>query len=291
MRGKRILKGCGVLVLIFIVLVAIGAVIEAMKKGGVLGVGRQVAVVPLEGVIIDSRKVVEQLDDFRRDPAVRALVIRIDSPGGAVAPSQEIYEAIQRVDKEKPVVASLGSVAASGGYYAAIGARKIVANPGTVTGSIGVIIEFVNLEEVLAWAKIKQETIKSAQYKDIGSPFRKLENTERELLQKLVDDIHSQFVEAVANCRKMSIEDVRKLANGLVYTGKQAVTLKLIDELGDLNRAIKLAGELAGIKGEPEVIYPPEPFFKFKDLFGKAEEMLDAMKGFSNVRILYLWRI
>lgn len=291
MAGKRILKGCGITILVFIVLIAIGAVIGAMKKGGVLGAGRQVAVVPVEGVIVDSRKVVEQLEDFRHDPAVKAVVIRIDSPGGAVGPSQEIYEAVKRIDKEKPVVASLGSVAASGGYYIAVGARKIVANPGSVTGSIGVIIEFVNLEGVLEWAKIKQETIKSAQYKDIGSPFRKLEDNERALLQTLVDDIHSQFVEAVAGGRKMTVEEVEKLANGLVYSGKQAITLKLVDELGDLDKAVRMAGELAGIKGEPEVVYPPEPVFKFRDLFGKAEEMLNTMKGFSNVRILYLWKI
>lgn len=291
MKGNRILKGCGVIVLVFIVLIAVGAVIGAMKRGGLLGAGRQVAVVPVDGVIVDGTKVVKQLEDFRQNPAVRAIVIRIDSPGGAVGPSQEIYEAVRRVDKEKPVLASLGSVAASGGYYVAVGARKIVANPGTVTGSIGVIIEFVNLEGVLEWAKIKQETIKSAPYKDMGSPFRKLETSERELLQNLVDDIHSQFVEAVAQGRRMSVEEVGKLANGLVYTGRQAIELKLVDELGDLDRAVKLAGELAGIKGEPEVVYPPEPLFNFKDLFGKANEMLDTMKGFSNVRILYLWKI
>lgn len=291
MKGKRILKGCGVMVFVFIVMIAIGAIIGAMKKGGIFGASRQVAVVPIDGVIVDGKKVVEQLDDFREDPAIRAVVIRINSPGGAVVPSQEIYEAVRRVDKEKPVIASLGSVAASGGYYVALGARKIVANPGTVTGSIGVIVEFVNLEGVLEWAKIKQETIKSAPYKDIGSPFRKLEDSERKLLQNLVDDIHYQFMEAVAKGRRMSIEEVRKLANGLVYTGKQGIELKLVDELGDLERAVKLAGELAGIKEEPEVIYPPEPLFKFKDLFGKANEMLDTMKGFSNVRILYLWKI
>lgn len=254
-----------------------------------MGDGR-VAVVPVEGVITSSRDVVDQLDGFRKDKEVRAVVVRIESPGGAVGPSQEIYDAVRRLDKEKPVVSSMGAVAASGGYYIAVGARKIVANPGTITGSIGVIIEFTNLEGVMQWAKIRPEVIKSGKYKDIGSPFRQITDDEKRLIQGLVDDVYGQFVQAVVERRKLDREKVENLANGMIYSGKQALDSGLVDELGDLFTAVELAGKLAKISGEPKVIYPPKPS-KLWDLFGDAGAFIDRLSGFSNIRIMYLWQM
>jgi len=292
MRRRPLLVGCSLFAVVLVVFGILFLVVARGKKGGAahfMG-GKYVAVVPVEGIITGSREVVEQLDDFRKDEDVRAVVVRIDSPGGAVGPSQEIYQAVRRVDSEKPVVSSMGAVAASGGYYVAIGGRKIVANPGTLTGSIGVIIEFTNVEGVLEWAKIRQEVIKSGKFKDIGSPFRQLTDEERNLIQGLIDDVYGQFVQTVTERRKLDKNKVEKLANGMIYSGQQARESGLVDELGDLHKAVEMAGKLGKISGEPEVIYPPKPG-KLRDLFGDASAFINKLSGFSNIRIMYLWRM
>ena len=226
----------------------------------------QVAVVRVEGPILDSKQTITELQDFSQDPMVKAIVVRIDSPGGGVAPSQEIYNAVKRVksDYNKTVVASMGTVAASGGYYIAVASDRVLANPGTLTGSIGVIMQMANFEELLKKVGVKNFVIKSGRYKDIGSPFREMKPEDRQLLQSVMDDVHRQFIEAVAEGRSLDIADVEMLADGRVFTGRQAKDSLLIDELGDLTDAIQLAGKLGGIEGEPRVVEPTRQF-SFRD--------------------------
>ena len=231
----------------------------------VVGSGR-VALVKIEGVLVTSDHIVDELHDYAEDSSIKAIVIRIDSPGGGVVPSQEIYNAVKYAKKEgKKVVVSMGSVAASGGYYVAAAADKIVANPGTLTGSIGVKMEFANLEKLLEKIGVQGMVVKSGEYKDIGSPFRTMTEPEKKLLQSVIDDVHSQFISAVAEGRQLQEADVRAIADGRIFTGQQALTLKLVDQMGDLNDSIQLAGSLSGIRGRPNVIEKKKkiPFFEY----------------------------
>lgn len=238
---------------LFLLLVGLSAIIAMMGSDG-LPIGEKIALLKIEGAIIDSDKTVEELKGYVDDPTVKGIVIRINSPGGAVAPSQEIYEEIKKATEKKKVVASMGAVAASGGYYVAIPATRIMANPGTVTGSIGVIVEIPNVEGLMQKVGVRSEVIKSGKHKDMASMFRTMNPEERLLLQGVVDDIHDQFVTAVSGSRKLPIEKVRKIADGRVFSGRQAKELGLVDELGDLRDAIMLSAKLAGISGEPKVI-------------------------------------
>lgn len=226
----------------------------------------KVGIVNIRGIISNSQEVVEQLEEFGKDDHLKALVIRIDSPGGGVAASQEIYTAIKRLKNNKKVVASLGSVAASGGYMIACAADKIVANPGTLTGSISVIMYFANAEELLKKIGFKSSVVKSGKYKDIGSPIREMTVDEKQILQALVDDIYHQFVAVVARDRNILQDKVMQFADGRVFSGRQAQTLQLVDYLGDKTYAVRLAGKMAGIKGEPEVIYPKKKDISFWEL-------------------------
>jgi protease-4 len=240
------------------------AVLSFASRDGGLGVGHfgrnKVAVVPINGEIYSSSPVVEQLSSFADNRSIRAIVVRINSPGGAVAPSQEIYEEILRIRSEtgKPVVASMDIVAASGGYYIAAACDHIVANPGSITGSIGVIAQWFNLEDLVEWAKLRPETITSGELKDAGSPFRDMTREEREYYQRIVSQLHEQFIGAVIEGRdgRMTADEVRELADGRVFTGSEALELKLVDQNGGLNQAVRKAGEMAGIKGEPSAVYP-----------------------------------
>jgi protease-4 len=217
-----------------------------------------IGVVEVTGPILSSRQVIEHIKEFRKDDAIKAIVIRVDSPGGGVGPSQEIFTELMRTRSVKTVVASMGSVAASGGYYVAAGARSIVASPGTITGSIGVIMEHVNLTELVRKIGISPVVIKSGEFKDLGSPFRELGKNEKQLLQQLVDELHQQFVSDMARARDMSTEAMAKLADGRVYTGQTAMNLNLIDRMGNLEDAMALAAELADIDEEPVPVYPRE---------------------------------
>lgn len=218
--------------------------------------GEKVVVVKIEGIITDSGPVIEKLNKLKNDADVKAIVLRIDSPGGSVAPSQEIYEELIKLREKKTIVASFGSVAASGGYYIASAAHKIIANPGSITGSIGVIIEFVNIEDLIGKIGLKSVVIKSGKYKDILSPTREIESAERGLIQGVIDSIHSQFIDAVALGRGIEREKIVAIADGRIFSGEQAKELGLVDELGNLQYAIKRAAEIAGIEGDPKVIYP-----------------------------------
>ncbi len=222
----------------------------------------RIALIRVEGVIMDAQQTVGDLKKYAESPSVKAIVLRIDSPGGGVVPSQEIHDAVKRVRSEhsKAVVASMGTVAASGGYYIAAATDRIMANPGTLTGSIGVIMELANFEGLMKKIGVESVVVKSGEHKDIGSPFRKMKEEDRLILQSVMDDVHSQFIEAVAEGRSMDQRDVRLLADGRVFTGRQAKAAKLVDELGDLNDAIKLAAEMAGIEGEPKVVEPRRRF-------------------------------
>lgn len=250
----------------------------------------RIALVRVEGVILDAQQTVGELKRFADNPSVKAIVLRIDSPGGGVVPSQEIYDAVKRVRNKnnKMVVASMGTVAASGGYYIAAATDRIIANPGTLTGSIGVIMELANLEGLLKKIGVESLVVKSGQYKDIGSPLRKMSEGDRRILQSVMDDVHRQFIQAVAEGRSLDEAEVQPLADGRIFTGRQAREMKLVDELGDLEDAIRLAADLVGIEGEPKVVEPRKRFsireLLESHLFG-ALPRLDFQTG---VRLKYL---
>jgi protease-4 len=211
-----------------------------------------IALLEINGVIMDSKKALKSIKAFEDNPAVKAMVVRINSPGGAVAPSQEIYQAIKHFPL--PKVVSMSSVAASGGYYIAVAGNKIYANPGTITGSIGVIMEFANLEKLYDWAKIKRFVIKTGKFKDSGAEYREMQPEERSLLQGMVDDVLVQFKAAVAEGRKLTPEVVTSLADGRIFSGTQAKAVGLVDELGGIDEAIAAAASLAKIEGKPRII-------------------------------------
>lgn len=258
----------GVIILaLFLVLLFLAVASDAPGRWAFLSRGK-IGVIPVEGIITDSRELVERINRFRQEHSIRAVVIRIDSPGGSVAPVQEIFEELLRLKEEKPVVASLGTVSASGGYYIACAADQIFANPGTLTGSIGVLIELFNLEGLLEWARVETKAIKSGRFKDIGSPLRAMTPEEEASFQKLVDGIHGQFVQAVAESRGISRDEVEEIAHGGVFSGEEAVTLGLVDELGGFRRAVAYVASEVGIRGEPDLVYPSSHFPRLRDIVG-----------------------
>jgi protease-4 len=222
---------------------------DPTKKG-------HVAVIDLAGMILTSEGFLKNLEEHLEHKGLKAIVLRVNSPGGLVAPSQEIYEAIRKADQKVPVLVSMASLAASGGYYAALGGRKIYANPGTLTASIGVIMEFANTQKLYQWAKVDRFTIKSGKFKDIGSPLREMRPDERALLQGMATNIHDQFKKAVKERRKMDAKDVDEYADGRVMTGEQAQKVKLVDELKTLDEVILEAKKLGGLTEKDPVIYP-----------------------------------
>jgi len=241
--------------LMFIVFVVLVFTLSTRSNVGLGSTGDKVAVIELNGIISSSRDMVRQFKRFGEDRGIKAIVFRINSPGGGIAASQEIYEHVRRVrDEGKPVVASMGSVAASGGYYVALGADTIMANPGTTTGSIGVIAEIPNFSGLLEKIGVSFNIIKSGKFKDLGTPYRDMTDEEREQLQDWIDSGYDQFVRVVAEERGMEGERVRQLADGRVYTGEQALELALIDTLGTFEDAVQLAADMAGIKGEPRLV-------------------------------------
>ena len=229
---------------------------QKIFTGSSLPGSSKIAVIEVEGVITQSSAIIKTLNSYKNNAHIKAIIIRIDSPGGGVGPSQEIYEELIKMREKKLVVASIGSVGASGGYYIACAAHKIFSNPGTITGSIGVIIEFANIEELLGKIGLKSVVIKSGKYKDILSPTRELGEDEKGLIQGVIDNIHRQFIDAVALGRNLPREKIAQIADGRIFSGEQAKSLGLVDELGNLEDAIKYAAEQSGISGEPDVVYP-----------------------------------
>ncbi|MGH7274169.1 MAG: signal peptide peptidase SppA [Nitrospiria bacterium] len=226
-----------------------------MVEKGSLG-DERIALVRIEGIILDSKETLEEITHYNENPSIKAIVLRIDSPGGAVVPSQEIYEEVKRIraESKKKVVVSMGTVAASGGYYIASASDRIVANPGTLTGSIGVIMELANFAGLLEKIGVESTVVKSGRHKDIGSPFRRMGAEEREILQNVLDDVHNQFIEAVSEARGLEIGRVRGLADGRIFTGRQAMELGLVDDLGGLQDTIRMTAEMVGIKGKPRIV-------------------------------------
>ncbi len=219
----------------------------------------RIAVVEVRGVIMDSQEVVRQLAEYRQDDNILGVILRIDSPGGAVAPSQEIFSEVLKIrESSKPIYASMGNMAASGGYYIASATERIFANPGSVTGSIGVIMAFSNIEGLIEKIGVRPEVIKSGKFKDVGSPTRTMTDKERAYLQGVVSDVHSQFIDAVAESRDLPREDVKEMADGRIFTGRQALDLKLVDELGGLEHAIEQLAQKTGIEGKPKIIQEEE---------------------------------
>ncbi|MBW2185898.1 MAG: signal peptide peptidase SppA [Deltaproteobacteria bacterium] len=268
MKKRPFIIALLVLCVIFAIFVGLMKFPALLSSGATsFSLGNKVGVVELRGAIADSKNTIEQLVVFAKDDSIKAIVLRVDSPGGGVGPSQEIYSEVARITQDKPIIVSMGSVAASGGYYVAAPANKIFANPGTITGSIGVIMEFTNVLALMDKIGLKTRVVKSGMHKDIGSSVREMTVEEQALLQGLIDDVHSQFVAAVSEGRNLSEEDVRKLADGRIFTGKQALRLGLIDELGGLRAAIFEAARQGGIVGEPNIVYPEEPSVSLIDYF------------------------
>jgi protease-4 len=259
----------------------------ASERGAGWLLRNAVAVVTVEGVIDDSREIVETLDRVAENPAIRAVVLRVDSPGGGVAPSQEIYDAVRRVRNRKPIVASLGGLAASGGYYVASACDEIVSNPGTLTGSIGVLMQVGNVQELLQRIGLSGKILKAGKYKDIGSPLRPMTPEEEALLKELLADVHAQFIDAVASGRGMPREAVAELADGRIYSGQQALRLGLVDRLGGLREAVDRAAERAGIVGRPTTIpfRPRRAPWWWRQLFGLFEDGRELWSG--GLRFLY----
>jgi protease IV len=254
-----ILRGLGLLT-VFVLVVFVAAFFYAYLSGGdsralSLLAGDGVGILQVDGAINDSRDVLTELRRFRDAPWIKAIVLRIDSPGGAVAPTQEIFAELQKVGSKKPLIASMAGMATSGGYYIASACEKIVANPGTMTGSIGVIMQLNNVEELMKKIGVKGFNIKSGANKDIGSPFQALSPEGQAILQSLVDNVHGQFVRAVAKGRGMDEAVVKKLADGRVYSGAQAKDLGLVDELGNLEYAVDLAAKRVGLEESPVLYY------------------------------------
>jgi protease-4 len=229
--------------------------------------GEKVGVVEISGMITDAEDIIRNIKKYREDGSIMAIVLRIDSPGGVVGPSQEIYREIRKTVGEKKVIASMGAVAASGGYYVAAGTDGIMASPGTITGSIGVIIGYTNFEEILQKIGLSPVVIKSGEYKDMGSPMRKMTEKEKKLLQNFVDSTHRQFVAAVAEGRKMDPAKVKAIADGRIITGEDAKSLGLVDRLGNIEDAIEWAGRLGGIKGKISAVYSRKKDISLVDYF------------------------
>lgn len=244
-----------------VVILSVAALFFLGKRDSAFEFGEKVGVVEIKGVIADPKPVILQLKKFRKNKDVKAIVLRIDSPGGGVGPSQEIYAEVKKTTRLKKVVVSMGAIAASGGYYVGAAADHIMANPGTITGSIGVVMEFANAQELFKKIGVSAVVIKSGDYKDTGSPLRKMTPEERSLLEGFVGNVHQQFVTAVAKGRRMSEETVRTIADGRIFSGQEAQKLGLLDSLGNMEDAIALAAQLGGIKGEPSVVYAEKKKF------------------------------
>ncbi|MBA4366984.1 MAG: signal peptide peptidase SppA [Desulfobacterium sp.] len=242
----------------FSFIILISFILKSGGRGSGFVSGDKVGIIEITGVIVDSKSIIENIKNYREDESIKAIVLRIDSPGGGVGPSQEIFHEIQKTVKQKKVIASMGAVAASGGYYIAAGANGIMANPGTITGSIGVIMGYTNFQEIFQKIGLIPIVIKSGEFKDMGSPVREMTEQEKKILQGFVNQIHHQFVKDASKGRSMDYQKMKSLADGRIFTGEEAKGLGLIDRIGNLEDAIEWAGRLGGIKGKISRIYPEE---------------------------------
>ncbi len=259
------------------------------------GFGDKIGVVDLQGVILSPKQVVSQLKKFAEDDSIKAIILHVNSPGGGVAASEEIYCEVKRIrdSKKKRIVASIETVGASGAYYIASASDKIYADKGSIVGSIGVIANWVNYAELLQWAKLKSITMKAGEFKDTGNPAREMTPAEKEYMQALIDNMHTQFIQAVAEGRKMKESDIRLIANGKVWTGEQAFPMKLVDQIADFEDVVKDTAKSVGIKGEPSLVWPPKPKRSGLDLmFGDVSDYLPTREKLleQEVGFYYLWK-
>jgi protease-4 len=257
--------------------------------------GDKIAVVDLEGVILSPKTVVDQLKKYGDDDSVKAIILHVNSPGGGVAASEEIYRQVKRIrdEKKKRIVASIETVGASGAYYVSSATNKIYADEGSIVGSIGVISEWMNYGDLLRWAKMKEIVLKTGEFKDTGDPMRDLTPAEKEYLQALIDNMYGQFIKAVADGRKMKVEDVKAIADGKVWTGQQALSMKLIDQVADFQAAVQDTAKAVGIRGEPTLVRPEKErktvldllFGDISDYLPTREKLMEQQVGF-----YYLWK-
>ena len=253
--------GLGIIVILLVVLFSILFFIGRFTgRPGRFAFGDKIGIVEIKGVITQSAEVIEEIHQYQEDEGVKAIILRIDSPGGGVGPAQEIHREILKVKSKKKVVTSMGSVAASGGYYIACASDLIIANPGTITGSIGVLMQFSNFEELLKKIGIRGVVLKSGEHKDIGSPFREMTPEEKKIMQEVIDNVHQQFIQAVAEGRKLDRAKVVQIADGRIITGEQAKKLGLVDQMGNLQDAIDTTAKMVGIEGKPNILYPRKKF-------------------------------
>ena len=282
MKKRRVYIILGSIIGLFFLLLILRSI------GSNVSIGEKVAVIDIRGIISGSDATIKLIHAYRDDPSIKAIVVRIDSPGGSVAPVQEIYSELKKI--EKPIVASMGGSAASGGYYVACAADTIFANPGTLTGSIGVIMQFTQLKGLYDKVGLGHQVIKSGDFKDTGSPFRDLTEQERTVLQSTVDDVYNQFVDTIFEARGnlLTRAEIVELADGRIYSGKQALDSKLLDQLGNLPDAIKTAGELAGIEGKPKVVRKEKKTSLLEQLVGvKQISPLNEMFSLPGVTFRY----
>jgi protease-4 len=280
MSSRRLWTGCLITTLVVLFFLGLsGVVLALLGKGSLFGPRERVGVVEIKGLITDSRVVIKQLDRYQDDASIKAIVLRINSPGGAVGPAQEILREVEKVRAKKKIVASLGTVAASGGYYIASGANLIMANRGTATGSIGVIMQFTNVEGLTKKLGLDFFNLKAGRYKDVGSPFRPMTPEDKAYLQGLIDNIYQQFINDVAHNRKIPAAKLKSLAEGRIYSGEEAKQVGLVDEFGNLPDAIEKAGRLGGIKGKVEAVYPKKEGLSLLSLLlgQDTEEALSAL--------------
>lgn len=282
MKKRRVFIVLGIIVALFFLIL----ILRSMSGG--TSIGQKVAVIDITGIITKSDATIKLIHTYRDDTSVKAIVIRVDTPGGSVAPVQEIYSELQKI--EKPIVASMGGTAASGGYYVACAADTIMANPGTLTGSIGVIMQFTRMKGLYDKIGLEHQVIKSGEFKDTGSPFRTLTEAEQAVLQATVDNVYNQFVDTIFEARKslLSRSEIAELADGRIFSGQQALDLKLLDRLGNLPEAIELAGELANIDGKPKVVRKEKKTSLLEQLLGVQQTpVLDEMFSLPGVTFRY----
>jgi protease IV len=289
-----LLLGGGAFVLLAIALAAIVLTFSG-EEGGEFAFSDRIQVVDIDGELVQSKPILDQLKRYEDSNSVKAILLDIDSPGGGVAVSQEIYTEIKRLreKKDKIIVAYLSSTGASGAFYISCAANKIVANPGTIVGSIGVIAEWVNYADLLQWAKLKDIVFKTGEFKDTGSPSRPITENERKYFQGLIDDMYVQFVEAVSSGRKLDLQEVRSIADGRVFTGRDAKERKLIDETGNFQDAVDLTAKLAGISGKPRLIRLTRQRVTLLDVLTTDLSRLVPFNGQSmksQIKFQYLWK-
>jgi protease-4 len=264
-------------------------------EAGIGGFGDRIGVVDLDGVILSPQPVVGQLKKFGEDSSIKAIILHVNSPGGGVAASEEIYREVKRIrdEKKKRIVVSIETVGASGAYYVASASDKIYADHGSIVGSIGVIAQWVNYGDLLKWAKLKDVVLKTGEFKDTGNPSRDLTPAEQAYMQSLIDNMFGQFVQAVADGRSMKFGDVKAIANGKVWTGEQAKSMKLIDEVGDFEAAVADTAKSVGIKGEPSLMHPDKDRKTLLDLLlGDVSQYLPGREKMleQQVSFYYLWK-